>query len=298
VPDEIDFRDDSVDASCGGEVFFLAQLEAIERAIAFTCRRALLASADAEDFASFVKLKLIENDYSTLRKFEHRCSFAAYISVVVQRLLLDYRVHLWGKWHASAEAKRLGEAAIAVESMLFRDGMTIVEALPALRRKWPELTEERVHDIVLRLPQRSPRPRTVELETAYDAPNPFGVNETSLERTRVELAHTIATVVRETMQSYSDEDRLLFRLRFEGGVSIVEISRILAVEQKPLYRRLQRLLSDLRVRLRRRGVEAGDAEEVIGSGGIGFDFGFEKRTPPPCPSNHEGSKRGGEDEAS
>src|SRR5256885_9925743 len=49
--------------------------------------RAFLSGADAEDFGSFVKLKLIENDYAALRKFEHRCSFAAYISVVVQRLL-------------------------------------------------------------------------------------------------------------------------------------------------------------------------------------------------------------------
>jgi len=298
VPDESRLCDDSGNAPCGGEAFFLAHLDVLERVIAFTCRRAFFEAADAEDFSSFVKLKLIENDYAALRKFEQRCSFAAYISVVVQRLLLDYRVHLWGKWHASAEAKRLGEMAIAVESMLIRDRMTMAEALPALRYKWPELTEENLDEILVRLPRRSLRPSMVDLDTARGVASGSTVNETSFENTRVERARTIAVIVRETMQSYSDDDRLLVRLHFEAGASIAEISRMLAVDQKPLYRRLQRLLRDLRVRLRKQGVYADDVEEVIGSGGVGFDFGFGPGTPPTCPSNHEKSKSAGEDEAS
>jgi len=296
VPDESGLRD-SGNTSCDGEAFFLAQLDVIERVIAFTCRRAFLAGEDAEDFGSFVKLKLIENDYATLRKFEQRCTFAAYISIVVQRLLLDYRVHLWGRWHASAEAKRLGEQAIAVESMLVRDGMTMAEALPILRCRWPQLTEKSIDEIFARLPRRSSRPRTVDLETACDVADTTAVNGASFEKTHLELAGTIAMIVREAMRSYSDDDRLLIRLRFETGMSIAEISRVLAVDQKPLYRHLQRLLRDLRLRLRRRGVDADDVEEIIGSGGVGFDFGFDSGTPPAGPSHHEKGENTGEDEA-
>jgi RNA polymerase sigma factor (sigma-70 family) len=281
-----------------GEATFLAELPTIERAIRFTCWRASLIGADIEDFGSWVKLKLIENDYATLRKFERRCSFAAYIGIVVQRLLLDYRVHLWGKWHASAEAKRLGDVAVAIESHLVRDGLSIADALPALRRHWPDLTEQYVYEIAARLPSRHLRARAVELDLADDVVSPSGIQETALERDRTDLAARIAAIVHEALDAYDEDDRLLLRLRFQSDISIADIARMLAVEQKPLYRRLQRLLADLRARLRRQNIDADDVETVIGSGGIGVDLGFEEGTPPPCPSNETERKSGGEDEAS
>jgi hypothetical protein len=41
---------------------FVEQLPVIERATAFICRRYRLSPSESEDFASTVKLKLIEND--------------------------------------------------------------------------------------------------------------------------------------------------------------------------------------------------------------------------------------------
>lgn len=277
---------------------FLAKLGAIERAIGFTCWRASIAGADAEDFGSWVKLKLIEDDYEALRKFEHRCSFQAYIAIVVQRLLLDYRVHLWGRWHASAEAKRLGELAVAIECQLVRDGLTVTEVLPVLRRNWPDLTEQHVQEIAARLPRRVLRPRVVDLELASDAPSTIGIHETSLERDRADLSVRIATVVHDALDTYSEDDRLLLRLRYQSGTSVADIARMLGVAQKPLYRRLQRLLTDLRACLQRHNIGAHDIENVIGNGGIGVDFNFDGGTPPPCPSNEIGNEYSGEDEAS
>jgi hypothetical protein len=114
---------------------FLAELSTIERAIHFACRRGALRREDADEFASYVKLKLIDDDYAVIRKSERRSSFAAFISVVVQRLLLDYRIAEWGKWHASAQARRLGEPAITIEAMIVRDGRTLDEVFPALQRR-------------------------------------------------------------------------------------------------------------------------------------------------------------------
>src|SRR5205085_8638364 len=93
-----------------------ANLDLIERVIRFTARRQRLDETDAEDFASIVKLKLIENDYAVIRKFEGRSNFSTFITVVVQRMLLDYRIHYWGKWHASAEAKRLDRKSTRLNS--------------------------------------------------------------------------------------------------------------------------------------------------------------------------------------
>lgn len=281
--------------SADAETLFLRHLETIDRIIAFTLRDSVRQGIDFEDFGSYVKLKLIENDYAIIRKFEGRCSFATYLSIVIQRFLLDYRVSLWGKWHASAEAKRGGELGIAVESMVIRDGMTVAEALPALRRRWPELTANEVAAMVDRLPVRLVRPRAVEIDLAADVASENDVENMSFETNRVAMGHRIAEVVRAGVQSFEDDDRLLCRLRFQGGLSIAEIARVLRVDQKPLYRRLQRILRELRRRLTHAGIDGSIAEDVLGSR-VELDFGFheEKRdSAASCPSNHrEGSGEG------
>jgi RNA polymerase sigma factor (sigma-70 family) len=259
------------------EKLFLMQLETIERAIRYACRRGSLRDDDAEDFASYVKLKLIEKDYAVIRKYERRSTFAAFISVVVQRLMLDYRIGQWGKWHASAEAKRIGEPAITIEAILYRDGRTIDEMLPVLIRRWPDITRAQVDAIVKRLPTRMPRLRAVDLETAGDTLASIAARDgdTPFESDRTDVARRIAKVVRDTMKLLDEHDRLIFRLRFESGMSVAEVSRTLQIEQKPLYRRLQRALLLLRKRLEAAGVSASDAEEILSSRGTDLDFGFE-----------------------
>src|SRR4051794_10902843 len=44
--------------------FFLNNLSLVERLIAFVCRKNGITGADAEDFASAAKLKLIEDNYA------------------------------------------------------------------------------------------------------------------------------------------------------------------------------------------------------------------------------------------
>src|SRR5262249_37184504 len=129
-------------------------LELIERVIRFTARQQRLDESDSEEFASVVKLRLVENDYAIIRKFEGRCHISTFITIVVQRMLLDYRNHHWGKWHASAEAKRLGDLAIELEQLLHRDGRTIDEALPVLRSHYPDASRESLEEIAARLPER------------------------------------------------------------------------------------------------------------------------------------------------
>ena len=257
------------------ERLFLTELETIDRVIRHAARRGALYDDDGDDFASYVRLKLVENDYGIIRRYEARASFAAFISVVVQRLLLDYRITKWGKWHASAEAKRIGELAITIEAMMIRDGRTLEEALPALVRRWPEVTRDTVEGITRRLPQRTPRPRIVDLRTARDTLETCNWPEgDAIAASEVAaMASRIEAVVRATLHELADRDRLLFRLRFERALSVAEISRMLAIEQKPLYRQLHRVLQLLRKRLEAAGVTAADAVAIVTSR-TDLDFGF------------------------
>lgn len=271
------------------ETLFLEQLATIDRAIRFACHRSSLRDDEAEDFASTVKLKLIENDYAIIRKHTPPASFAGYIQVVVQRLLLDYRITQWGKWHASAEAKRLGEPAITIEALLVRDGRMVEEIVPVLLRRWPDLTRARIDAIVQTLPHRTRRARAVDINLAADAvgADDVSVHDAAFEKDRLELSRRIEAIVRETMNELDEHDRLIFRLHFDGTMSIAEISRTLCVEQKPLYRRLHRALARMRLRLESAGISAEDVNDLLAAPGTDFDFGFDGETSKTRPSSDQ-----------
>jgi RNA polymerase sigma factor (sigma-70 family) len=265
------------------EELFLHNLETIERAIRVLSWRGSLRDDDAEDFASYVKLKLIEKEYAILRKYQKRASFAAYIAVVVQRMLLDYRIGQWGKWHASTEAKRLGEPAITLEAFLYRDGHTLDEAMPMLLRRWPELTREFAENVLRRLPFRRPRIRLVAFERLDDVPAIFS-DPPVFEAETENVARRVALIVRGTLARLEERDRLIFRLRFQGEMSIAEIARTLQTEQKPLYRRFHRALTLLRTRLEEAGVSGSDIDELLSRRFADLDFGFgdgPSEVPPP-----------------
>jgi RNA polymerase sigma factor (sigma-70 family) len=279
------------------EALFLEHLETIERVLAFVGRRNSLQ--DADDFGSWAKLKLIENDYSIIRKFEGR-SFPAYISTVIHRLLLDYRIHLWGKWHASAEAKRQGEVAIALEVMLCRDGRSLEEALPALKRIRPDLTGEEVERIAASLPQRAPKAREVELEgIAEHLTVPAeSVADRPLARERASLWQRISNLVSDFFESLEEDDRAMLRLRFGSGMTVADVSRALQVAQKPLYRQLKRHETELRKRLEVAGIDWSVAHDLLAHPPCSVDFTFlQKENDEACPSDHTSGAGGNGEES-
>src|SRR5258708_2977492 len=115
---------------------FISHLDLIDRVTGFVCAGDHVSSGDAEDFGSFVKLKFVESDYAVLTKFEGRSSLRTYLTIVIQRLFLDYRISAWGKWRPSAEAKRGGALAMFLEQLLARDGHTFDGACPLLAPKY------------------------------------------------------------------------------------------------------------------------------------------------------------------
>jgi len=272
----------------------LHYLPEIERTIAFVCRRRGLRDAEGEDFGSFVKLKLIEDDYAILGKFEGRCGFRTFISIVINRLFLDYQNHLLGKWRPSAEARRLGEMAQQLEQLVHRDRLTFEEAVAMMRSSGCQATESELRVLVLRLPSRPSRPREVELAALPHEPRLPGENaEQALERR--ERAETIARTVRDAIHALPDEDRKILRMRFEAGMTVAEISRAMHLDQKQLYRRIERYLASMRASLQAAGLDATDIERFFSEPGQELDFGF--GSPLSADSSPFTGEGGGKDEA-
>ncbi|MCU1231996.1 MAG: polymerase sigma factor, sigma-70 family [Acidobacteria bacterium] len=254
---------------------FAANLPLVDRVIAGVCRRAGVRAADAEDFASTARIALMENDYAILRTYEGRSSLGTFLTIVVQRLLSRERSRIWGRWHSSAEAERLGAAGVLLEQLLVRDGRSLEEAIPFVRAIDPSLDRRSVQDLAARLPERAARPRLVPLPDEVDVASPEGADARASDAESRRISARAAAVVRETLESLALEDRMLIRFRFGAELSIADASRLLGVPQRPLYRRIEALLTMLREALERAGVGAMEVSDLISATAAdGIDFGL------------------------
>lgn len=266
-----------------GHELLTENLAVIERAIGFAARRHRLEREDAEEFASIVKLKLVENDYAILHAFEQRSSFGTYISIVVQRMALDYRIHTWGRWHSSAEAKRLGGLAVDLEQLLHRDGRTLDEAMLLLRSRHQGITHDTLSALAAKLPPRAPRHREVELEEATDAALTHApdAEEPILAADRRRSSERLSELMTTAMARLPDDDRLILQLRYENGMSVAQIARALGLDQKLTYRRIERNMHTIRRELEGSGITSGEVADLIGRDEVllHFELGNRKWRP-------------------
>jgi RNA polymerase sigma factor (sigma-70 family) len=256
---------------------FDENLALIDRVIGRVCAKAGLTGADAEDFASDVRVGLLSDDCAILREWEQRASLATYLIIVVQRMYADARRQVAGKWRPSAEARRLGEAAVTLERLMHRNGRTFDEALAVARGVDPSLTPDRARAMMERFPKRMPRPRLVELDPDAEIPAHHGFADARAAEVEARrLSERTAAVMRETLGAMALEDRMIVRLRFGKGMTIADVARILALPQRPLYRRIEAILDRFRRALRAAAIDPRDVEALIGSPENAMDFGFWK----------------------
>jgi len=251
------------------EQLFLSELPMIERIIAWVCARRGLRGAEAEDFASTVKLRLIENDYEVLGRFEGRSSLKTYLTVVVNRLYLDHQDRRFGKWRSSAQGRRLGPVAVRLESLLYRDGLSFEEAYGVLRSD-PQIAEtrEELFELSLKLPVRSRR--GVVPSPDLERLDPSNVTTAIEQAERQLLARRTGLVLQRALSRLPPQDRLILRLHVETGLTLADVARSLGENQKALYRKRDALLTQLRSDLETEGIRGRDAQELLST--LDWDF--------------------------
>lgn len=228
----------------------------IERIAESLCRRNGIHGADAEDFASEVKLKLLQDDYAVLRKHRGTCSVQTFLTVVIANLFRDHRIKMWGKWRSSAEAKRRGETAVLLEAAIYRDGQTFDEACNTLSRNGrvkADRAELRkiLHEIPHRLPRRVDNGARVD-----DLPAPSRADDGVINRERDERLQAAKDALSRAVAQLEPEDRVIIRMHYFDGLSVADVARGLGIEQKRLYPRLKKLLEELCARLKGDGIGA------------------------------------------
>jgi RNA polymerase sigma factor for flagellar operon FliA len=255
------------------EEVFLTNLCLIDRAIGYVCHRNRVGRDEEEEFGSYVKIKLIESNYAIIRKFEGRSAFSTYMTTVVQRMFFQYRVQMWGKWRPSAQARRLGDKGITLERLLTRDGHTYSEAVAVLTAGAPPaFTAEEIEAIYVRLPIRQPRPVLVAaMENTDNGPS---IEPALFSGERAVIARHTAETIDAAIATMESEDQLILRMRFWNGKKIPDIARALGLDDKKLYKRIGKLLAQLKFTLEGAGVVAADACELLDHSDHELSFAF------------------------
>jgi RNA polymerase sigma factor (sigma-70 family) len=259
-------------------VQFNSSLPVVEEVIRYVIRKHRYPRDDADDFASAARIKLIEDDYAVFRRFEGRSNLRTYLTAVIIRLSLDRMAARWGKWRPSAAASRLGDTAVLLERLLSRDGRNVGEAYEILRTNLGRAVSlPEIEALARRLPPRKARTEESaelpdDLSTSADAPD-----RTLMDQERAGEADRVRGALARCLEALDGEDRLILRMRFEDDWPVRRIATALQLEEKPIYRRLERLMNRLRNDLENQGIRGRDVADLLAHGDLDRTFSGEDR---------------------
>jgi RNA polymerase sigma factor (sigma-70 family) len=242
----------------------VAQRQWIEKVAAITCRRSSVWGEDAEDFASGVILKIIEDDYAVLRKFRGDSDIRTYLATVVTFRFHEYARERWGRWRHSARAERMGPPARDLEALVHRDGYTLRQAIEVLRTSGrTTASEAELVRLFAELPPREGRPEVVGGEPLDALPAPSRADDAVTAAEVVARCRGVMAVLARVLGRLAPEDRILVRGRFGEGRSVADIARVLGREQAPLYKRSDRLRRELRRDMEAEGIAADAVRDCL-----------------------------------
>jgi RNA polymerase sigma factor (sigma-70 family) len=211
-------------------------------------------------------MRLMENNYAIVAKFRGHSSFRTYLTVVITNLFRDYRNARWGRWRASAEARRLGPTAIRLEACLYRDGYPLAEAIEAV---WSAMGDEstsrkELRQIAMLLEPRA-IPREVGDASLVHMPAPQRADIGIMTEESFAEQEYVAGAVSDVLATLPVADQVIYRMKFCDAFTVAEIARTLKLPQKPMYRRLEKLLLAVREGLESRGIDRARAMELLTS---------------------------------
>lgn len=248
------------------EEFFKSNLKLIEDVIKIICRRHNLDIDAEEDFASHVKLQLIENDYDKIKKFQGRSHFRTYLITVISRLFIDYIIKNEKKWRPSEKAKELGDIAITLEKMLFYHNMSFEDAFETITNNHGiSITREDAHSIAAQLKQRTPAlTKNVGDKLLSAIPHHETLPDEELVRKEAyEIKKKLVAIIDGIKLSLSADDCIILKMMFEDGFNLSAIGRALNISRSQIERRVKWILKTFKEGILSKGLSISDVTDII-----------------------------------
>ncbi len=247
-----------------GEALFFQHLEQIERVVRAVAAQRRLDVEEVQELYSLVMLKMVQDDYAVLRGFQGRSRWITYLTVVVQRVLLDQRVKEWGRWRPCVLARRLGPTAVRLDRRINRDGMDSAEAIRDLLTRGVDETSAELEALAEQIPRRAQR-RLMSgdkylsmIVDRHEADRRVAASE------RKRAANCLTSALASALREIPASDRRLLELRFGRGWTVRRIAASENLEDRPLYRRFHSILRQLRRHLEHLGLSWTEIRAILG----------------------------------
>jgi RNA polymerase sigma factor (sigma-70 family) len=242
------------------EKLFLEHRDWIDRIADKTCQQHGVWGTDAEEFAGWIRMRLIQDDYAIIRRHRGDATLKTYLTTVVVRQFHEWGRQRWGRWRVSAKAERLGPPAPELETLVHRDRLTLQQAGERLRTSGSTtLSDTGLARLLHRLPERPPlRPLRLPPSASDEALASAQAESRADERVVAAQADAqrarLAAALERALNQLAPEDRTIAEMHLRDGLSVADVARALNLDQKPLYRRIERLRRHLRESLEQDGI--------------------------------------------
>lgn len=243
---------------------YRTHLETLQRLLQMLCRKKRIPPEEAKDLMSKVHLKMIADGYLVIARWDRRSSIEVYLGTVIINVWRDHIRESKGKNRPSAAARRLGPLAVELEGLIGRGRMPLAEAFERLKPRFPELTWSGLEEIAGRVKPRPDRRFEGDEAIAGRPGREMTGEERLFHKEAIARKRQALLLMGQNLAELPDEDRRLLVSACSFGVPVARIAKSLGLPQKPLYRRIEKRLRDLRRQLEAAGIRWEDLHEILG----------------------------------
>jgi RNA polymerase sigma factor (sigma-70 family) len=245
------------------EELFHQSLEVLPLILRGLGREKRLSPEELEDLRSDIQVKLLEDDYRVLRRWDRRSSFKVYLGTVVYNTWHDRVRGEKGTVRVSAAAKKLGPPAPELEMLLGRQGLKLDEAYQVIKPRFPGLSRGEAEEIAAQInPRCGRRFESEDMVARLPGLEPTGDGRLE-QREKLAKKREALALMHQRLSELPEQDRLLLVHVHAEGVKFSHIARSLGViDQRFLYRRNEKLITKLRTELEEAGIRWEDLREV------------------------------------
>jgi RNA polymerase sigma factor (sigma-70 family) len=231
----------------------------------------------ANDCFLYVWEKLHEDESRRIRAFKGESSFRTFLYSVTNKLIIDFRRTRFGYKVLPKYYWEFDEINRYIFKLFFYQNLTPAWAENATRAEFKISEEEvqrRVDEVEKRMKESRLRLETLaekepmllgkEVDTLASENKEANPEESIISMEVEQRREKILQVLKEEIRKLEDEDALILQLYFEHGLTAKEISRAIpGVKDKSVYKRVDKILKNLRKYLREKGVTQEDIREIF-----------------------------------
>lgn len=234
---------------------------------------------EALELSNRVLDTLQKDNYRVLRGFKGNARMTTYITAIISRQAVDSIRKKLGRGREKERAKELGDTGMILYQRVLKDGCPIPEVFRELKKDggFPGSMEE-LETMVQKIKGKNPgshlpgasqphngssavKNGTVVGENEYVIPDTKSDPQDILMETQ--RKRKMHDVIQSILTQLNGEERLLLRMRFPTGEdqkpkSVEQVSRVLGISQKAVYKRIARVLKKCKDTLNREGVTVDD----------------------------------------